>query len=117
MKTKKALNEIVITVLAFAMLTFHTLTYLQNYYSFVVTLAVFALIVVLSFFKAKGMVSLEKNSSLVALGMMILIIVFIGYTFKKSDLTTMLGAYLPYIIWPILYLIVDRLYLFRVKFI
>ena len=107
MEIKKTTNEKLIIMLAFTLLVFHTLTYLQNYYSFVATLAVFTAIVVLAFFKAKGKVDVKKNSSLIFLGFMLFIIVFMGVTLKNSSLITMLGAYLPYVIWPILYLIVD----------
>lgn len=108
MRKKHVLDNLII-MLVLGLLIFHTFTFFQNFYNYFTTLAVFVVVFILSIIKTRGYVKISKKNSVLFLCIMIFVLSIIGIFFKDMDLTYMVGAYLPYAIWPILYAITEPL--------
>lgn len=94
----------------FVLLVFHTFTFFQVYYNFTITLTLFAFISILSLIKSKGKIVLSKQSGLITLSLFTFLIIFIGCFVKNHKLLNMIGAYFPYILWPIIYSITEPIF-------
>lgn len=108
MRKKHVLDNLII-MLVLGLLIFHTFTFFQNFYNYFTTLTVFALVVCLHIVKNRGYIKISKHNGLPLLCFMIFVVTIIGVFFKEKDLAYMIGAYLPYVIWPIMYTITEPL--------
>lgn len=108
-KNSRLLDNLIIT-LTFALLVFHTFTFLQLQYSFYVTMCLFMLILCLSFIRENATIKTNDISSLIFLGFAIFLIVIAATLIKGQGLVYAVGAYSPYIMWPILYRIIQNVF-------
>lgn len=106
---RKSATSNLIIALTFGLLVFHTFTYLQNYYNYLTTLAVFALVVLLSLHKAGWVIRIKGYDGVILLYVVTALLVLMGIVIKKKDIIYMAGVYLPYVIWPTLFFIVEPL--------
>lgn len=109
MSKNKSMDYIII-FLTFILVVFHTFTFLQNYYNFAITLILFGLILLFAFCKSRGVINFRKASHVICLIASVVLIIFIGYFVKGSELFYLVGAYSPYIIWSVLYSITEPLF-------
>ena len=106
---KKSTTENLIIVLVFALTVFHTFTFLQNYYSYIVTLLGFLCVLVLCVVNNGGTLRMQLNGRFLFLSCSAALLILEGLLIKGETITYLLGAYLPYMIWPLLYSIVEPL--------
>ena len=115
MMCRKSATSNLIVMLVFGLLVFHTFTYLQNYYNYITTLVVFALVVLLSLHKAGWVVRIKGYNSVIFLYVMTAALILMGIAIRKKDIVYMAGSYLPYVIWPTLFFMVEPLMTPRAK--
>lgn len=106
MTTRSTLDSIII-FLSLSLVIFHTFTFLRLHYSFIVTLAIFSLIVLLYLIRGKGLLYYDRNPMIMTVAFFMLIVIFIGIIAKRTNIVNMVGAYLPFLMWPMLYSITE----------
>ena len=108
METKRNTLDSIIIFLSFILVVFHTFTFLQIYYNFKVTLGLFAIILFL-YVLSHGTSELFNNKFQIPLFFLIIATIFVigaGIVFKEESVTKMIGAYFPYVMWAMLYVMV-----------
>lgn len=101
------INSLIVGM-SFFLIIFHTFTFLQAYYSFIITLLAFMFILALCLIKSKGVFKI-KGDPIIMLFFFVGILIVVGVLFLKENLLSMIGRYFPYILWPTLYVITDRI--------
>ena len=98
-----------IIFLSFILCVFQTFTFFQLYYRFIITLGVFAIIVLLHLMKNNGNLKLifSGSNNLWILCLAVFIIIFLAVTTKGLSLIQACGAYFPILIWPTIFIIVE----------
>ncbi|MBQ8351564.1 MAG: O-antigen ligase family protein [Clostridia bacterium] len=108
MSDKMIKTDYLIIFFSFVLCVFHTFTFFQAYYSFIVTLATFLVILLLHLYKSGWRIKISSKIGrrLLFLYTGIFLVVFIGVALKGNPIISALGAYLPLAMWPTLYVIV-----------
>ena len=106
MERSKGLINLLIIILTFLLLVFHTLTYFQATYSFIVTLVLYGAILMLAFISSNGCIDLYKIKKFVPIILATFFILVIGVIVRNASIINVLGGYLPILIWSSLYAIV-----------
>ncbi len=96
----------VIIFLTFLLCLLHTFTFLQIYYNFFATVGLFVLILMLYILGTEGKMKIKENYNLFFLYIAIVLMVIVSFVIKEKDIVTVIGTFLPLLIWPTLYSIV-----------
>lgn len=107
-KLKLKYDKIII-FLSFILCVFHTFTFFQLYYRFIISLGVFAIILLLHLMKNNWKLKIyySGSNSLSFLYIAVIFIIFFGAINKDIPVIQMCGEYFPLLIWPTLFLIVE----------
>jgi len=107
--SKTRITDSVIIILVWSLLVFHTCTFLQIYYNYFTTLAVFTVVLFLCLIKNGGRIKVKTHSGMALLLAIVAVMIVVGTLIKDKELTYMVGGYLPYVIWPILFFVTEPL--------
>lgn len=108
LKLKLNYDKIII-FLTFILCVLHTCTFFQLYYSFVITLGIFTIILLLHLMKNNWKLKMHYSgsNSLRFLYIAVIFIILFGVLMKDTAVIQMCGQYVPLLIWSTLYIIVE----------
>lgn len=106
-KSKRLIDRLIVFCV-FVLLVYHTCTFLQIYYKFTVTVALFLLIAILSLFRSKGKIKI-RSFDVLTLTVAAIALFLVGVLLKNKEIEYMIGAYFPYIMWSVIYSITEFL--------
>lgn len=98
-----------IICLSFILLMIHTLTFLQNYYSFVITCSLYTIIIIFFLLKRSCTINTKAFLSLACVLLAIVLMMIVSLV-KEYSISTLWGKYFPYIIWGSLYFLIEPLF-------
>jgi len=107
-KSKGLIDSSIIACI-FILLVYHTCTYMQSYYQFSVTVAMFCLIVALFLCRNNWKVRIRSLDGIILI-VSVVSILLIGVLFKGQDIQYIIGAYSPYIMWSVICSISDSVF-------
>ncbi|MBE6916279.1 MAG: hypothetical protein E7470_00045 [Ruminococcaceae bacterium] len=109
MKIKITLDKMIL-ILATVLLIFHTFTFFQAYYNFIATAVIFLSILILDVFRKRKCVFNNENKAVWRLAVATLVVIAIGILVKGEGAIIMWGSYLPFIMWPTIYVITEPIF-------
>ena len=99
-----------ILFLTMVLLIYHTLTFMQAYYSFYITVGVFGLILALYLLGYKKFVINKKFRAVLLFDAATILIILAAIYIRNFDPVQVVGQYFPYIMWSTLYVITEPLF-------
>lgn len=101
------INEAVIFVATVFLMVYHTFTFMQRYYVFAVTIVVALLISVLTYITDfRRNFRFEVDLSVLLYSLSLSFFCLLSFFFKEDSLTYIFGKYIPYFLWPILFVLI-----------
>lgn len=103
------INEAVIFVATVFLMVYHTFTFMQRYYVFAVTLVVALFVASLTYITDfRRNFNFQVNQSTLLYFFSISSFVLLSFFFKDDTLAYILGKYIPYFLWPVLFVLVRK---------
>ena len=105
------INEIIILVATIFLMVYHTFTFMQRYYAFVVTMAVglfVSFLIYITDFRRNSKIQFNLTGLFCVLSLLSFFL--LSLFFKEDSLTFLFGKYFPYFFWPILFILVRKFF-------
>lgn len=103
------IKKIIVFIAVVFLMVYHTFTFMQRYYAFIVTIAVGFIVSFITYitdFRRDAQIRLDLRGVLCVLSLLGFFL--LSFFFKEDSLTFIFGKYIPYFLWPILFMLVRK---------